>query len=174
MPITWKAPNNVSELLANVKDRYHSELADASIVVTLTDSKPFVKNRFNWGSVKKFSDFNKIWFAERHDLCVDLCSDVWHTILNDHEREALLDLHLTRCTPDYEPEVVVENGKKKTIKDELGKVRYTSTPKLDDDGRPKWLVTPLDLVVFTKNVRRYGMWCPELDDFREAIEKSGE
>ena len=117
MPVTWKAPNPVSELLAEVKDRYHSELADASIVVTLTDSKPFVKNRFNWGSVKKFSDFNKIWFVDRHDLCVDLCSDVWHSILNDHQREALLDLHLTRCTPDYEPEVVVENGKNE---EELG------------------------------------------------------
>jgi hypothetical protein len=169
MAITWKAPANVVDLLAEVKQLHHPELLSASIVATLTDSKPFVKNRFNWGSVKKFSDFNKIWFLEKHDLCIDLCSDVWHTILNDKQREALLDLHLTRCTPDYEPEVIIENGKKKVVKDEYGRVKYTSTPKLDDEGRPKWLVTPLDLVVFTKNVKKYGLWCPELDDLSEAI-----
>ena len=169
MSITWKAPSNIVELLDSVKNRYHSELAEAAIVITLTDSKPFSKNRFNWGSVKKFSNSNKIWFADTKDLCIDLCSEVWHSILNDKQRESLLDLHLTRCVPDYEPEVVVENKKKKTVKDEFGRVKYTSDPKLDDEGRPKWLVLPLDLVVYTKNVRRYGLWCPELDDLCEAM-----
>ena len=174
MPITWKVPANVAELLADVKERFHSELEDASIVATFTDSKSFVKNRFNWGCVKKFSDFNKLWFVQKHDLCIDLCSDVWHSILDDHQREALLDLQLTRCSPEYEPEVVIENGKKKVVKDEYGRVKYTQDVKLDDEGNPKWVVSPMDLVVFTKNVRRYGLWCPELDDLRDAIQHARE
>lgn len=175
MPITWKAPDTVVELLEKAKEQYHPELADASIVVTFTDSKPFVKNRFNWGSVKKFSSFNQLWFKQRHDLCIDICSDVWHSVLKEPQREALLDLQLTRCSPEYEPEVVVENGKKKVMKDEFGLVKYTSDIKLDDEGQPKWVVAPLDIIVFTKNVRRYGLWCPELDDFQDAIkEKVGD
>jgi len=173
MSVTWKAPSNIAELLVEVKEQYHSELADASIVVTLTDSKPFVKNRFNWGTVKKFSQFNKLWFAQKHDLCIDVCSDVWHSILNDNQRSALLDLHLTRCSPEYEPEAVVENGKKKVIKDDYGCIKYTDSIKLDDEGNPKWIVAPIDLVVFTKNVRRFGLWCPELDDLRDAIQHAG-
>jgi hypothetical protein len=173
MPVTWKAPTNVLEMLAEVKEKYHGELADASIVVTFTDSKPFVKNRFNWGSVKKFSEANKIWFAQKHDLCIDLCSEVWHSVLDNRQREALLDLHLSRCAPEYEPEEVVENGKKKVVKDEFGRVKYTQTVKLDDEGNPKWVISPLDLTVFTSNVRRYGLWCPELDGLREAIQKVG-
>jgi hypothetical protein len=170
MTITWKAPAVVTELLERVK-KQHPRLSEASIVVTLTDSKPFVKNRFNWGSVKKFTSSNKLWFAQKHDLCINLCADVWDAILDDNQKEALLDLHLTRCEPECEPEVVVENNKKIVIKDEFGRIKYTDVVKLDEEGNPKWVVAPLDLVVFTKNVQRYGLWCSELEDFKEAVLK---
>jgi len=170
MPIIWKVPHNVFELLGQVKSTHHSPRLDAArITAAFTDSKPFTNNRFNWGSTKKFSDFNKVWQDQKYDFCILICSEVWHSILNAEQRESLVDLHMTRIEADLVPESVIENGKKNIVKDEYGRVKYTSEVKVDDEGNPKWKVAPLDLIVFTRNVRRYGLWCEELLDLHDAI-----
>ncbi len=76
---------------------------------------------------------------------------------------------MTRMEAEFLPEVVVENGKKKVQKDEFGRVQYSNELKIDDDGNPKWKVSPLDLLVFTQNVSRYGLWCEELLELNDAI-----
>lgn len=171
MPLTWKAPSNVLDMLQNVKNTHHSPRLDqASFTVVFNESKPFTKNRFNWGSVAKFSSFNKLFQdPDKYDFCITLCSDVWHSILTNDQKQALLDLHLTRCEPEYIPETVVEGKKKKVVKDEWGRIKYTSDIKYDDDGNPKWLVAALDLTVFMNNAKRYGLWCPELCDLQMVL-----
>jgi len=169
MSLTWKCPDNVFELLSFVKAKHHPDLEKAAFSIAFNDSKPFIKNRFNWGGVNRFSEFHKIWHDTKIDFCVTICSDVWHSILDNDQREALLDLHLTRCELEYVPEIVIEGKKKIVVKDEWGRIKYTDEIKLDDNGLPKWMVVPLDLTVFCKNVKRYGLWCAELEDLQSAM-----
>lgn len=162
--LIWKAPNNVIELLESVVNQHHlPRLEDARFAVAFSDAKPFIRNRFNWGKVMKFNDFNKLWQGHpTYDFSIILCADVWHDILSEQERPALLDLHVTRCTPDYEPEVVIEGNKKMPVKDDWGRVKYTNVRKTDDEGKVKWRINPLDLDTFTQNVVRYGTWMHQL------------
>lgn len=169
MSLSWPAPNNVLELLETIKTTHHPHLDAANITVAFDESKPFIKDRFNWGNVSKFSNFNKLWQVQKYDFCIVICSDIWHSILDNSQREALLDLHLTRCEVEYIPEIVIEGKKKKIVKDEWGRVQYTNEIKLDDNGCPKWTVVPLDLNVICKNIQKYGFWCPELSNLQNVV-----
>lgn len=162
MSVVWKSSSNVLDIVEKVKEAYHLHLKDAKIAVAFDESKPFVKDRFNWGKVGKFSDFNKIWQTPSFDFSIVLCSDVWNDMLNASQQEALIDLHLCRCEVEYEPEIVMEGKKKVKVKDDLGRIKYTKEIKRDEDGNPKWRVAPLDLDVLSKNISHYGLW---LDDF---------
>lgn len=165
----WKVPSTVTELVNEVKDKHHPHLEDAKIAVAFDDSKPFKADRLNWGKTQRFSDLNKLWQApQSYDFCIVIPSDVWHDILDASQKEAFIDLHLARCQVEYEPETIVENGKKKPVKDQHGRVKYTNEMKFDDNGNPKWKVLPLDLGVLTENVSRYGLWYHELAEFSEA------
>ena len=169
MALTWKCPDNVMELLDSVKNKNHPHLEQANFVVAFNDAKPFVKNRLNWGNISRFSEFNKIWQSEKYDFCVVICSDLWHSILDNSQREPLLDLHLCRCNVEYIPETVIEGKKKQVVKDEWGRVKYTDEIKLDANGNPKWQVSPIDFAVLCKNVYRYGLWCSELGAVKDVI-----
>lgn len=170
MPLTWKAPKEIVELVNEVKNKHHvPRLLEANVAVALTDTKPFKKNRFNYGNVVKFSTFNQMWQGARYDFCITLCATVWRDILTDVQRESLIDLLLERCSVEYEPETVEENGKKIVLKDDVGRIKYTDEIKVDEEGVPKWVVNPLDLHVFAQNAKRYGLWCDDLDEIKSAI-----
>lgn len=169
----WKAPADILAMVDDVKQRHHAQrLGPASVAVAFDDSKPFLKNKINLGKVTKFNAFSKLWQNTRHDFCLTIPSDLWVSVLNSTQREAYLDLQLTRCEVEYYPEIAVENGKKKPIKDDWGRIQYTDKMKTDDAGDPKWKVVPLDLEVLIKNVRRYGPWLDELTELKEAIDRS--
>jgi len=169
----WKAPQDVLELINHVKEKFHvGRLAEASIVGCFNDSKAFVKNKINLGKVSKFSTLARLWQNQKHDFCLVICADLWHDVLGNSEREALVDLLLSRCEVELVPETIEENGKKKPVKDEWGRIQYTKEIKLDDEGNPKWKVAPLDLELFAKNVRRYGLWLDDLLEMKEAIDSA--
>lgn len=174
----WKAGEDVVGLLSEIKTRHHSpRLNLASVTVAFDDSKPFVRNKINLGKVAKFSPFMRLWQDQQHDFCLVIPSDLWVSVLNLEQREAYLDLQLTRCEVEYEPEFAEVAGrggkpKKVKIKDEWGRVQYSNRMRYDDaTGDPKWKVLPLDLEVFTRNVRRYGLWLDELMELKDAIER---
>ncbi len=168
--LPWKASEEVHTLLNQVKKKNHSPKLDhASIGVAFEESKPFKKNgSLNWGKTLKFSHLNKLWMAPLYDFCIVIPSDIWHDILSVEQKEPYLDLRLTCCDVEYEPETVMENNKKVVVKDEYGRVTYTNKIKFDDEGKPKWKVLPLDLHTYSKNVGRYGLWCNDLLDFNKA------
>jgi hypothetical protein len=174
----WKCPNDILELIHSVQIKNHQpRLALASVAACFDDSKPFVHNKLNLGKVAKFSPFMRLWQDKQHDFCLVIPSDLWVSVLNSEQREAYLDLQLTRCEVEYEPdfaEVAGRGGKTKKvkIKDEWGRIQYSDRMRYDDvTGEPKWKVLPLDLEVFTRNVRRYGLWLDELMEFKNAIER---
>lgn len=170
MSITWKAPADIEGLLTKVKEANHPHLATAKFALAFTDTQPFIKNRFNWGTVRKFSSFNKLWQGEKYDFSIVLCADIWKDIFNASQQEAWLDLLLSCCEVELEPEVVVEGNKKKQVKDEWGRVKFTDQPKYDDDGNLKYRVVPIDLIVLIQNIKRYGLWCDVMLDLKDVIQ----
>ena len=171
MALIQKADQNLIQLVNKIKSGNHQRLETATISVAFNDSKPFKGNRLNWGKVVKFSEFNKIFQGQRTDFCINICADVWQRILTPEQHEAYLDLNLSRCDAELVPETIEVNGKKQVVKDEYGRVSYTNEIKLDDEGKPKWRVLPMDLLVFSKNASRYGLWCVELDQFVKNLKK---
>lgn len=171
----WKVPGDVLGLIYDLKERFHHpRLEGAEIVACFEDSKAFKHERLNLGKVFKFSEVNKIWQAKPAVFGISISSNLWHDVLNAQTREAYLDLQLARCQVEYVPEMVVENGKKKPVKDDWGRTVFTNEIKVDENGEPKWRVVPLDLSVFIGNVRRYGLWCDDLVDFGEAVRSTGQ
>jgi len=160
------------EMLGSLKDQYHPHLAAANIAVDIVDSKAYVKNEINLGKVSKFSQSAKLWMAEqKYDFRITLVQDVWYEILDNAQRQATLDLHLTRCQVELIPNSVIENGKKKVIKDEHGRIEYTNEVKTLDDGSPAWKVLPLNLHVISQNIKRFGVWCEDIMELKMALEE---
>lgn len=163
----WIADQDVLILLKEVKEKHHKRLEEATITSCFNDSKPFIKSRFNFGKVSKFSPLTKL--LQEHDFAVIIPVDSWYNVLSGSQREALLDLHLTRCQPEYIPIINEENGK--PVKDKWGRLEYTDQIKLDEEGNPIWRLLPLDLYIFSENVKRYGIWCDEILEFKNAIKE---
>lgn len=163
MSLVWKTPENIATVLEEVIAQHHTpRLNGARFAVAFSDTKPFIKNRFNWGKVMKFSEINRIWQIQPgFDFCVVICADVWHELLSIEQRPAYLDLQVSRCVAEYEPQMIIEGKKKKPVVDEWGRTQYTNVVKTDDEGRPKWKIEPLGLEVFAQNVHRYGLWMSE-------------
>jgi len=176
MSSVWRAPGDVLDLVLSVKSRHHSPRLDScTVAVCFDESKPFLKNKINLGKLTKFSNLARLYQREKYDFCLTIPSEVWGSILRDQsQKEAYIDLQLTRCDVEYMPEEIEENNKKKKVVDEFGRVKYTNQPKLDAAGELKWKVQPLDLEVFTQNVRRFGIWLDDLGALRDAIEESSQ
>jgi hypothetical protein len=169
MALVWAAPLEIFQKLDEVKTNKHPQLNDVSIVVELSDAQPFKNNRLNLGNIRRFSAANKIWQKGDFDFCITLVGEVWQQILKEDQHDAILDLHLTRIEPICEPQVIVENNKKITVKDDYGRIVLTETQKLDKNGNPKWRVLPIDLGVLSQNVRRFGFWFDDLVEFQNII-----
>lgn len=174
----WAADESVVKLFEDIKTKFHlPRLEEAGIAICFQDSKPFSKGRFNWGKVRRFQSVDKLWHRSdrTYDFLITLCADAWNNILTTNQREALADLHLIRCSVDYEPvkeEVTVKGViKHKIVKDDWGRVEFTNEIKRDKEtGEPKWKILPLDLPVFSDNVSRYGLWCSDLTDFGDIVQ----
>lgn len=186
----WPAGQEVITLLEHVKAKNHPLLIDATVAVAFIDSKPFAKNRFNFGKASKFSSLNQLWQAkdQKYIYQILLPADGWYQVLSGVQLEAWLDLHLTRFHPEMIPDMEGADDqndapadedapnkggkakKPKPKKDKFGRVIYTSDVKLDEEsGEPIWQVDNLDLHVFAKNAARYGLWCEDLQNFGEAV-----
>lgn len=177
MSTQWVCPRNIGDLVCTIQEEYHSPRLDgAKITVAFEDSKPFLNDQLNLGKVVKFNSYNKLWQSQGpFDFGLILCATVFTSILeSDLQKEALIDLLLQRCGVHYVPELIVENGRKKPIKDEYGCVKYTNEIKRDENGNPKWKLLPLDLIAFSKNFARYGLWYDSWKEFlTQAVAKHG-
>jgi len=175
MPVQHsKAPSHIMDLFHTVQDQHHPHLEGSVLAIEFVDSKPYVKDRLNLGKVGKFPAATKLWLQNKFDFFISMCTDVWFDLLDEDQREAYVDLLLTRCQVEYEPNVVTVNGKDQVIKDEWGRVEYSDTVKADDEGRPVWKVVPLDILTLTQNIKRYGLWYEDLLELHKAIQTWGE
>jgi len=172
---TWPAPADVVGLMEEVKEQNHPRLELAKVALAFVDAKAFLKGRFNWGKARKFTPQAKLWHAKdkKYDFEITLPADGWYQVLQGVQKEAWLDLHLSRFRPEMKPVMVEVNGKQKPVKDDFGRIEYTNDMKIDEKtGEPIWCVDPLDLHVFSDNAARYGVWCQDLQDFEAALVES--
>jgi hypothetical protein len=172
--LIWKAGPVEAAKLQEVKLKNHPNLELATIALAFCDAKPFIRNKFNWGKVSKFSPLSKIWIGEQYEMAIVISSDAWLDICNDAQREALLDLNLSRISPKYLPETIEENGKQVKVKDERGCTKYSTNIKYNDDGSVCWEVAQLDISVFSKSISRYGLWYEDLLQIKQAIDEHEE
>ena len=172
MPTITKAAPFVQQLLSEVRQKHHPHLDQALIGLAFADTKPYVRDCLNLGKVSKFTPAARIWMSkdQQYDFAITLSTDVWFDILNADQREPLIDLNLSRCQVEYEPETVQVNGRKQVVKNDHGLTQYTDEMKTDDEGRPVWRVAPLDIMVLADNVKRYGAWYTDLLELKEAVE----
>lgn len=171
----WVADKEIHDLANAVKAKHHHpRLEHASVAVCFSDAKAFVNGRFNWGKTTKFTSLAKLFHTNKYEFLINLPSDGWYDILNEAQRAAWIDLRLCCCQVDYMPETIEENGVKKPLKDQWGRIQYTDVIKLDEDGNPKWKIVAPDLNVLIDNVAHYGAWCQDLLDFKQVIEKENE
>jgi len=172
MPLVVKASPEVRQLLDDVKAKNHPHLNQALVALEFVESKPFVRDRINLGKVSRFNESTRLLFPqnEKYVFLITLCADVWFGLLKESQREAILDLHLSRFKVAYEPNAVVVNGKKQVVKDEYGRVEYTDVVKTDDEGNPVWKVMPLDITTIAENVKRYSTWYEDLVLLQQAID----
>ena len=176
MPIHhMKASTAARTQLYQVLEKHHPHLADAMIALEFVDSKAYIKDRLNLGKVSKFSKATQLWFPDtaKYDFCITLCIDVWTELLDETQCEALLDLNLSRCQVEYEPETVIVNGKTQVVRDEYGRTEYTNDIKHDDEGQPIWKVSLLDVNVLVQNIKRYGLWYEGFLELKTAIDSHG-
>lgn len=167
------ASEDVFALVNDVKLKYHvPRLLEARIAVSFVESKPFIAGRFNWGKVSKFSEAAKIWQGDEYDFCITLCDCAYNDVLEGKQREALLDLLLNCCQTEFVPEMEQKGTKAVPAKDKWGRIIYTDEIKLDEDGNVKWKVVPLDLHAYQDNVSRYGCWCEDLLEMKNAIKRA--
>lgn len=159
----WVGDDLVQMKLANVKES-HSRLEGAGVVICFADAKAFKDGRMNWGKVAKTNPLTKALTANvgEFEFVITIPFETWQ-FLNNEQKNALLDLHLSRCTPVYLPKTEVVNGKKIPVQDEYGKIEYTDEYKLDKDGCIIWKVLQLDLPIFVDNVKKHGAWCHEME-----------
>lgn len=169
----FKASPQICQLLDEVKAKHHPHLAQATIALEFVESKAYIKDEINFGKVAKFGSATKLWFPDhaKYDFLISLCADVWFGLLNNQQREALLDFRLSSCKVEYIPNTVVVNGKKQVIKDEFGRIEYTDQIKTDDEGKPVWKLANFGLAVVVENVKRYGIWYDGLLELKQAIDQ---
>lgn len=164
-----KAPDLVQEIVKKLKEKNHCpRLEEASVAVCFDGSKPFKKDRFNWGCVKKFPSLGRVFPGEHHDFVL-IVPYAGYEMMTENQRMAWLDLLLEMCQVEYVPEFEVVNKKKKEKIDEFGRKVYTNEIKRDKDGVPKWKKLCLDLPTYVANVKRFGCWIEEIKDFKEVV-----
>jgi len=171
----WPAAPDVVALMETIKSKNHKQLDLAKVALAFEDTKVFKKGRFNWGKAKKFTAGAKLWHPKdkKYDFEITLPADGWYQVLQGVQKEAWLDLHLSRFRPEMKPVMLEINGKQKPKKDEWGRIEYSDEMKIDEKtSEPIWVVDPLDLHVFADNASRYGVWCETLQDFKAALAES--
>jgi len=169
MPRPDKSPDVVQELARKLKETHHSpRLDEASVAVCFEDSKPFKKDRFNWGKVKRFPSLGKAFPGEHHDFVI-IVPYSGYEMMTSEQKMAWLDLLLEMCQVEYVPETVVENKKKKDVIDEFGRKVYTNEIKRDKEGSPKWKILTFGVDIITANVLRFGLWFDEFVELGDAV-----
>jgi len=132
MPKLYGEAEQVETIAQRILPQFHAELATARIQYIFVETASAKGGRPVMGKVRKVS--GALEYLLEKDFIIELALDVWNT-LSDHQRTALVDHLLERCTGE-------EDEKTSEI---------------------KWSVREPDVHEFTTILRRYGAWTVDLE-----------
>lgn len=136
----WKANNEIQAKVQHLIGQHHPDLAIISdeIVAVFREKAGKAGGQVVLGNSKKVAALANALSGTEFKFVLELAADQWEQELSSKQQEALLDHLLTACRCEEDPK----------------------------SGEFKITVAKPDIMAFTENIDRYGMWFP-----REAEEE---
>lgn len=158
---------SIQGLLKKVKDQHHPHLELASIWLLATNSNPIVDNKIVYTRVSRCTKTEKL--KTNHDFKIIVSADVY-LLLTDDQQEIVIDEALCRCGVKYMPQTIqTGNGKEEVVKDQLGRIIYTTEIALDSEGMPRWKLNKPDAETFFALLQRRGLYSQEIQNIDNAL-----
>lgn len=162
----WEATDEYKQLVNDLKNAYHEHLALASIWVLITDQKHIVDNRLVITDTKRCTKTEKL--KTGHDFKITIRAESW-PVLTEAQRKIAIDEALCRCGVRFMPETMNINNKDIPIRDDIGRVIYTTTIATDDQGNPKWKMNQLDAGAYFGLLQRYNVYSEEVGNILNVL-----
>jgi hypothetical protein len=162
----WEPGEDIKKIVKDLKDANYPDLNQASIWVLVNDANPLVDNRLTPVEARICTTTEK--FKSGHDFKIVIRARAWEK-LTDDQRKIALDEALSRCGVRYKPQTVTVNGKEEPIKDDLGRILYSSEIMTDDSGTPKWKMNRPDVSAFFALIKRYGSHSVDIENFVRVL-----
>jgi hypothetical protein len=162
----WQAPQDIRKLLTQIQQEHHPHLADASVWALCSDGRAIRDNQLVATQTKKCTSTEKL--STSHDFKVIVMMETWAK-LTDAQRAVALDEALCRCGVKRVPRTVEVNGKKETVKDDLGRVVFTDQIDYDRDNQPRWKINPPDAGLYFALLTRHQQYSEQAENVQRAL-----
>lgn len=139
MPVEyWKANKEIQEKIQHLIGQYHPDLAIIcdEIVAVFREKAGKAGGQVVLGNSKKVAALANALSETEFKFVLELAADQWEHELTSKQQEALLDHLLTACRCEEDPK----------------------------SGEFKITVAKPDIMAFSENIERYGMWFPKEED----------
>lgn len=167
MSTPWEAPSDIKQLVKEIRDNHHPEIAQASIWCLITDANGIHDNRVRSTITRKCTKTENL--STGHHFKIFVYAETWAK-LTDAQRRIAIDEALCRCGVKYIPETIEVNGKRETLKDDLGRVIFTNEMAFDQDGTPKWKINKPDAEIYFAMLKRHVMYSEEVENTQRVLE----
>ena len=142
----WKANKEIQEKVQHLIGQHHPDLAIicAEVVAVFREKAGKTGGQVVLGNSKRVAALANALGGTEFKFVLELAADQWEQELTSKQQEALLDHLLTACRCEEDPK----------------------------SGDFKLSVAKPDIMAFTENVDRYGMWFPrEADEEPTPVEQ---
>jgi hypothetical protein len=140
MPKIYGTAENVETIAKTLIPMYHPELASARMTWVFVDVGSKKNGKPVYGKVRKVSGILEYLLAS--DFIFEIAMDSWNE-LTEHQRHALLDHLLERCTGE----------------------------ESEKDGSMSWKMREPDVQEFAAVLRRQGAWHEDLNTFASVAKQ---
>jgi len=134
----WKANKEIQEKIQHLIGQHHPDLAIISdeVVAVFREKAGKAGGQVVLGNSKKVAALANALSGTEFKFVLELAADQWEHELTSKQQEALLDHLLTACRCEEDPK----------------------------SGDFKLTVAKPDIMAFSENIERYGMWFPREGD----------
>lgn len=138
VPLLWDEHEASEEIAKKLIPKHHSHLASAEIQYTCRNTAAKRAGKPVSGNVYKMS--GKWRYLTGKDFVFEIALEVWNE-LEPHQRTALVDHLLTRCTGE----------------------------ESEENGEMKWGLRPPEIQEFSEVAERNGTWHESLVEFEKCL-----
>jgi hypothetical protein len=139
MPVEyWKANKEIQEKIQHLIGQHHPDLAIIcdEVVAVFREKAGKAGGQVVLGGAKRVAPLANALGGTEFKFVLELAADQWEHELTSKQQEALLDHLLTACRCEEDPK----------------------------SGEFKLTVAKPDIMAFSENIERYGMWFPREED----------